>query len=90
MLDCQWLQQLTSYRLLRGAFRPADAVCVLRALSRQREMLLLTEMNIQLTNVIVDIVGETGPSRRIVSPDRHPPVQQTNQISNQIVEARRK
>jgi hypothetical protein len=35
VLDCQWLQQLMSYGLLRGAFRPADAVCVLRSYSRQ-------------------------------------------------------
>jgi transposase len=27
VLDCQWLQQLMSYGLLRGAFRPGDAVC---------------------------------------------------------------
>ena len=61
VLDCQWLQQLMSFGLLRGAFRPADQVCVLRSLSRQRTMLLrsqgrfvqhmqkaLTQMNIQL------------------------------------------
>jgi transposase len=73
VLDCQWLQQLMTYGLLRGAFRPADAVCALRSLSRQREMLLrsqgrhvqhmqkaLTQMSIQLANVISDIVGETG------------------------------
>lgn len=40
VLDCQWLQQLMSYGLLRGAFRPTDEVCVLRALTRQRAMLL--------------------------------------------------
>ena len=40
VLDCQWLQQFMSYGLLRGAFRPADGVCALRSLSRQREMLL--------------------------------------------------
>jgi len=28
VLDCQWLQQLMSYGLLRGAFRPNDGVCV--------------------------------------------------------------
>ena len=39
VLDCQWLQQLMTYGLLRGAFRPADAVCALRSLSRQRQML---------------------------------------------------
>lgn len=85
VLDCQWLQQLMSYGLLRGAFRPADEVCALRALSRQREMLLksqarhvqhlqkaLTQMNIQLANVISDVVGETGQKilRAIVAGER--------------------
>ena len=73
VLDCQWLQQLMSFGLLHGAFRPADQVCVLRSLSRQRTMLLrsqgrfvqhmqkaLTQMNIQLVNVISDVAGETG------------------------------
>src|SRR5437899_4926035 len=80
VLDCQWLQQLMSYGLLRGAFRPADAVCVLRALSRQREMLLksqgrhvqhmqkaLTQMNIQLANVISDVVTGQKILRAIVA-----------------------
>ena len=40
VLDCQWLQQLMTYGLLRGAFRPAERVCVLRSLWRQRGMLL--------------------------------------------------
>lgn len=39
VLDCQWLQQLMTYGLLRGAFRPTEAVCVLRSLWRQRGML---------------------------------------------------
>ena len=73
VLDCQWLQQLMTYGLLSGAFRPAEQVCVLRSLWRQRAMLLksqaryvqhmqkaLTQMNIQLANVISDVVGETG------------------------------
>ena len=73
VLDCQWLQQLMSYGLLSGAFRPTEAVCALRALTRQRNMLLrnqsrhvqhmqkaLTQMNIQLAHVISDIVGLTG------------------------------
>ena len=85
VLDCQWLQQLMSYGLLRGAFRPADEVCALRSLSHQREMLLrsqarhvqhmqkaLTQMNIQLANVISDIVGATGQKilRAIVEGER--------------------
>jgi len=41
VLDCQWLQQLMSFGLLRGAFRPADEVCALRAVWRHRDMLLL-------------------------------------------------
>jgi transposase len=73
VLDCQWLQQLISFGLLRGAFRPPEQVCVLRSLSRQRTMLLrsqgrfvqhiqkaLTQMNIQLANVISNVAGETG------------------------------
>ncbi|WP_437340408.1 IS110 family transposase, partial [Achromobacter animicus] len=33
VLDCQWLQQLMSYGLLAGAFRPSDEICVLREFS---------------------------------------------------------
>ena len=40
VLDCQWLQQLMTDGLLSGAFRPAEQVCVLRTLWRQRGMLL--------------------------------------------------
>src|SRR5260221_12981964 len=29
--DCQWLQQLHTYGLLNGSFRPKDEVCVLRS-----------------------------------------------------------
>src|SRR5215831_10486091 len=31
VLDCQWLQELHTYGLLAGAFRPPDQVCVLRS-----------------------------------------------------------
>lgn len=87
VLDCQWLQQLMSYGLLRGAFRPARDVCALRAVSRQRDSLLreqarqvqrmqkaLTQMNIQLSHVITDIVGKTGLDiiRAIVAGERDP------------------
>ncbi|HTR07397.1 MAG TPA: IS110 family transposase [Paraburkholderia sp.] len=85
VLDCQWIQQLMTYGLLRGAFRPADQVCVLRSLWRQRGMLLrsqsrhvqhmqkaLTQMNVQLANVISDVVGVTGQKilRAIVAGER--------------------
>jgi transposase len=73
VLDCQWLQQLHTYGLLAGAFRPADEVCVLRSYLRQREMLTQTagmhiqhmqkalqQMNLLLHNVVSDITGVTG------------------------------
>jgi hypothetical protein len=87
VLDCQWLQQLMSFGLLSGAFRPTEEICVLRALSRQRDMLLnaqgrhvqhmqkaLTQMNVQLANVITDIVGKTGQAiiHAIVAGERDP------------------
>lgn len=87
VLDCQWLQQLMSFGLLCGAFRPGEDICVLRALSRQRDMLIdcqarpvqhmqkaLTQMNLQLGNVITDIVGKTGQQiiRAIVAGERDP------------------
>ena len=71
--DCQWLQRLHTYGLLRGSFRPDDFICVLRSYWRHRDNLIryasahiqhmqkaLTEMNIQLHNVISDITGVTG------------------------------
>jgi transposase len=73
VLDCQWLQQLHSYGLLAGAFRPAEQICALRAYVRQRMNLVryaashiqhmqkaLAQMNLQLTNVVSDITGVTG------------------------------
>lgn len=73
VLDCQWLQQLHTYGLLHGAFRPADEVCTLRAYVRQRGTLVrssashiqrmqkaLAQMNLQLHNVVTDITGTTG------------------------------
>ena len=87
VIDCQWLQQLMSFGLLAGAFRPLDQVCALRAVSRQRDTLIqeqarqvqrmqkaLTQMNIQLANVISDVTGKTGLAiiRSIVAGERDP------------------
>jgi len=87
VLDCQWLQQLHSYGLLAGAFRPSDQVCTLRAYVRQRANLVryaaahiqhmqkaLSQMNLQLTNVVADISGVTGMRiiRGIVAGERDP------------------
>jgi transposase len=85
--DCQWLQTLMSFGLLRAAWRPAGEVCVVRAIARQREVLLaeqaswvqrmqktLIEMNLHLTEVLRDIMGMTGQAiiRAIVAGERDP------------------
>ena len=36
----QWLQQLHSFGLLAGSFRPEAKICVLRSYMRQRAMLV--------------------------------------------------
>jgi transposase len=71
--ECQWLQKLHTFGLLNRSFRPAQDIGVLRCYLRQRENLVsaastciqhmqkaLTEMNVQLANVISDITGITG------------------------------
>jgi transposase len=73
VLDCQWLQQLHTFGLLRASFRPAAEIVELRSYVRHREMLVraanshvqhmhkaLTLMNVQIHHVISDITGETG------------------------------
>ena len=87
--DCQWLQKLMSLGLLRAAWRPKAEVCVIRAVARQRETLIaeqaswvqriqkaLVQMNIQLTEVITDVMGQTGQAiiRDIVAGQRDPKV----------------
>ena len=71
--DCQWLQQLHTYGLLRAAFRPEDSICRLRTLQRHRKNLVecaamwiqhmqkaLNEMNLHLHHVLSDISGHSG------------------------------
>ena len=87
--DCQWIQRLHSYGLLRGSFRPAAAITVLRAYTRQRGTLVeqravhlqlmqkaLQQMNVQLPQVVSDITGVTGLQiiRAIVAGERDPGV----------------
>ena len=49
VLDCsQWIRQLLSYGLLRGAeFRPGDAVCPLRSYVRQTKRLIEDRAQLQ-------------------------------------------
>ena len=87
VLDCQWLQQLHTYGLLSGAFRPADEIVVLRSYLRQRAMLIrgaathiqhmqkaLQQMNLLLHHVVADITGLTGMTiiRAILAGERDP------------------
>ena len=85
--DCQWLQQLHTYGLLSGAFRPDEDIRRLRSYLRQRAMLVeyasqhiqhmqkaLTQMNVKLHHVISDITGKTGMDiiAAIVDGERNP------------------
>lgn len=87
--DCQWLQQLHAHGLLTRAFRPADAICVLRSYWRHRKDLgemaamqiqlihkSLEQMNLQLHKVLSDVSGQTGMQilRAIVAGERDPVV----------------
>ena len=71
--DCQWIQQLHSYGLLRGSFRPTHEIIELRSYVRQRSRLFemaatqtqlihkaLIQMNLQLNHAISNITGRTG------------------------------
>lgn len=71
--ESQWLMKLHTYGLLRNSFRPAQEVRMMRTCWRQRNDLVgsaarhihrmqktLTQMNVQLANVISDLSGVTG------------------------------
>ena len=73
ILDCQWIQQLHTFGLLRGSFRPDAPITALRSLVRHRDQLVeaagscvqrmhrtMVLMNLQLHNVISDVTGVTG------------------------------
>ena len=87
VLDCQWLQQLHTYGLLRASFRPEAAIRTLRTLTRQRDMLIdyrsahiqhmqkaLRQMNVQLDVVLSDLTGVSGQLiiRAIIAGDHDP------------------
>lgn len=87
--DCQWLQQLHTYGLLNGSFRPDADICILRSYVRQRDNLIrsaaahiqrmqkaLTQMNLQLHKVISDITGATGIAiiKAILEGERDPKI----------------
>jgi transposase len=85
--ECQWLLKLHVYGLLKNSFRPEEEICVMRALWRQRQQHIgdaarhiqhmqkaLTQMNLQLSNVISDLSGWTGQAiiQSILQGERNP------------------
>jgi len=87
VVDCQWIRQLHTFGLLDAAFRPPNEILPVRALVRQRGMLIeraaqniqriqkaLNLMNVKLHVVLSDIVGVTGLQiiRSIIAGKRNP------------------
>jgi transposase len=73
VIDAQWIQTLHTYGLLTGSFRPESDLVALRTFLRHRARLLehraphilhmqkaLLQMNLQLSQALTDITGETG------------------------------
>jgi transposase len=85
--ESQWLLKLHTYGLLNNSFHPASTIRTLRTYWRQRAAHVegaatcilrmqkaLTQMNLQLANVISDLSGVTGQKivRAIVAGERDP------------------
>ncbi len=83
--DCEWIQRLHSCGLLRGSFRPAETICMLRTLVRDKGTLVaesadwmrrmqksLDQMNVRVHRAVSDIDGTTGMAmvRAIVGGER--------------------
>jgi transposase len=83
--DCQWIQRLHSCGLLPGAFRPAEEICMLRTLVRDKGNLVaeqgdwvrrmqksLEQMNVRVHRAVADLTGATGMAlvRAIVNGER--------------------
>lgn len=85
--ESQWLMKLPTYGLLRNSFRPSQEIRTMRTYWRQRNDLVraagrhiqrmqktLTQMNIQLANVLSDVGGMTGQAivKAILAGERDP------------------
>src|SRR6478672_1435375 len=85
--ESQWLMKLHTYGLLRNSFRPSQEIRTMRTYWRQRNDLVraavshiqriqkaLTQMNIQLANVLSDVSGTTGQAiiKAILAGERDP------------------
>jgi hypothetical protein len=84
-VDCKWIQRLHSCGLLKGSFRPAEQICMLRTLVRDKGNLVaeagdwmrrmqksLDQMNVRVHRAVSDMDGETGMAilRAIVGGER--------------------
>jgi transposase len=87
--ESQWLMKLHTYGLLRNSFRPPQEIRTMRTYWRQRNDLVqsagrhtqriqkaMTQMNIQLANVLSDVSGMTGQAiiKAILAGERDPHV----------------
>ncbi len=85
--ESQWLMKLHTYGLLRNSFRPSQEIRTIRTYWRQRHDLVrsaarhiqrmqkaMTQMNIQLANVLSDVSGVTGQAiiKAILAGERDP------------------
>ena len=85
--ESQWLMKLHTYGLLRNSFRPVQEIRTMRTYWRQRNDLVrtagrhiqriqktLTQMNVQLANVLSDVSGVTGQTiiKAILRGERDP------------------
>jgi transposase len=85
--ECQWLLKLHAFGLLNNSFQPTNEIRTARTLWRQRGNLVaaassaiqrmqkvLTEMNVQLSNVLSDLSGVSGMKiiRAILGGERDP------------------
>src|SRR5882762_8531157 len=85
--ESQWLMKLHTYGLLRNSFRPSQEIRTMRTYWRQRNDLVqaaashiqrmqkaLTQMNIQLANVLSEVSGVTGQAiiHAILAGERDP------------------
>jgi transposase len=85
--ESQWLMKLHTYGLLRNSFRPPQEIRTLRTYWRQRNDLVraagrhirrmqkaLTQMNLQLANMLSDISGRSGQAiiKAILAGERDP------------------
>ncbi|HJZ11878.1 MAG TPA: transposase, partial [Acidobacteriota bacterium] len=87
IIDAQWIQTLHNYGLLESSFRPQAELVALRTMLRHRGQLLehraphiqhmqkaLLQMNVQLSQALSDVTGDTGQAiiRAIVAGERDP------------------